>query len=112
MLLCIAKSIHTQNGLMPTLAKPLTDTDLKKSGPKKKTYRKADGNGLYLEIKPSGLKTWLVRVRLPDGKQTSAITIGHYPEEVPITGVSLAQARVRSEVEPWPQYIYARGRSC
>ncbi|MBE1162802.1 tyrosine-type recombinase/integrase [Dyella acidiphila] len=82
---------------MPPLAKPLTDTEVdKKSGPKKGTYRKADGNGLYLEIRPSGLKTWLVRARLPNGKQTAAITIGHYPEEVPITGMSLAQARVRA----------------
>lgn len=96
MILSNSKPNHTQKGLMPPLAKPLTDTELeKKCGPKKKTYRKPDGNGLYLEIRPSGLKTWLVRTRLPDGKQTPAIAIGHYPEEVPITGMSLAQARVR-----------------
>lgn len=82
---------------MPKLAKPLTETELeKKSSPKRATYRKPDGNGLYLEIRPSGKKTWLVRARLADGTQTPAIAIGHYPADVPITGMSLAQARLRS----------------
>lgn len=83
---------------MPKLAKPLTPTELEnKSAPKKgKTYRKPDGNGLWLEIRPSGKKTWIVRARLPNGRQTPAIAIGHYPADIPITGLSLAQARIRA----------------
>jgi hypothetical protein len=82
---------------MPKLAKPLTETEQeKKSDPKKKMYRKPDANRLHLEIRPSGKKTWLVCARLSDGKQTPAIASGHYPADVPITGMSLAQARMKA----------------
>ena len=61
-----------------------------------KALRKADGNGLYVEVRPSGLKTWLVRYRLPNGKQPSPLTIGHFPENTPLTGLSLAEARLKA----------------
>ncbi|WP_430389770.1 tyrosine-type recombinase/integrase [Dyella sp. 20L07] len=78
---------------MPALARPLTDKKIDASKPKATIYRLSDGNGLHLEIRPSGLKTWLVRYRLLDGTQPAAIAIGHYPPETPLTGLSLAQAR-------------------
>ncbi len=81
---------------MPKLARPLTPLQIENAKGKKATYRLADGNGLYVEVRPSGLKTWLLRYRLPSGKQTSCITIGHFPEDIPETGLSLADARAKA----------------
>jgi len=65
----------------------LTDTALKALKPKDKTFQKADGEGLVIEVKPSGHKTWMYRYRLA-GKQEKLV-IGTYPE------VSLKDARDR-----------------
>ncbi len=64
----------------------LTETKIKSSKPADKAYKLSDSHGLYLDIKPSGLKIWRYRYRL-DGKESS-YTIGEYP------AVSLADARV------------------
>jgi hypothetical protein len=39
---------------VPRTVKPLTDTQIKNAKPKVKEYNLADGQGLYLRIKPSG----------------------------------------------------------
>lgn len=75
---------------MPRLAKPLTDLQCSKAKPKAKAYTLADGNGLYLAISPTGLKTWTVRNRLPGSSASTPATIGHYP------ALSLVDARVRA----------------
>ena len=45
--------------LMPRIAKPLTDTQIRNSKPKSKENNLADGQGLYLQVKPSGSKEWV-----------------------------------------------------
>lgn len=75
---------------MPKLARPLTEVEISKARAKAAPYTLADGNGLYLAVSAAGLKAWIVRYRLPDGKQPAPATVGHYPS------LSLAAARVRA----------------
>ena len=63
----------------------LKDTQIKNAKPTDKAYKLADGEGLHLEIKPSGSKLWRLRYRL-HGKE-SVFSIGKYP------AVSLLDAR-------------------
>jgi integrase len=65
----------------------LTDTAIKALKPKDKRYTATDGDGLYLEVYPTGGKVWRYRYRL-NGKREK-ITIGKYP------AVSLKEARLR-----------------
>lgn len=80
---------------MPKLATPLTDTQLRNAKPKPKdapkTYTLADGGGMYLEVAPSGARTWRMAYRQPNGKNTR-LTFGTYPE------VSLAEAREQRDL--------------
>lgn len=64
---------------------PLTDIEIRKAKPGSKPIRLFDGNGLYLEISPSGGKLWRFKYRI-DGKE-KRLALGSYPE------ISLAQAR-------------------
>jgi integrase len=73
---------------MPKLATPLTDTAVKNAKPKEKTYTMGDGDGMYLEITPTGAKFWRMAYRQANGKP-NRLTFGKYPE------VTLAEARVR-----------------
>ncbi|MEO1923972.1 MAG: integrase arm-type DNA-binding domain-containing protein [Nautiliaceae bacterium] len=70
---------------MPKIATPLSDTKIKRAKPKDKMYKMFDGDGLYLEVKPTGRKVWRIKYRLSGKEKT--YTIGDYPT------VSLAQAR-------------------
>ncbi|MBE0494725.1 MAG: tyrosine-type recombinase/integrase [Thiomicrospira sp.] len=63
----------------------LNNTRINGLKPKAKMYRVADGNGLIIEVKPTGLKVWRYRCRI-NGLATM-LTIGHYPT------VTLAEAR-------------------
>jgi integrase len=63
----------------------LKDTQIKNARSADKAYKLADGEGLHLEIKPSGSKLWRLRYRL-HGKE-SVFSIGKYP------AVSLLDAR-------------------
>jgi len=69
---------------------PLNDTQIRSFKPQEKPYQKQDGDGLYLEIRPSGVKTWRYRYWMPDGKD-GRFTIGDYPE------ITLAEARKERE---------------
>ncbi|CAN5792640.1 tyrosine-type recombinase/integrase [soil metagenome] len=71
---------------MPKLATPLTDIQVKNARPKDKVYTLSDGEGMYLEVTPSGKKFWRMAYRQENGK-TNRLTFGEYPL------VSLAQAR-------------------
>jgi integrase len=71
---------------MPKLAAPLTDLQVKSAKPKDKLYTLPDGGGMYLEVAPSGSKTWRMSYRQPNGKNTR-LSFGAYPE------VSLLDAR-------------------
>lgn len=48
--------------------RPMADSVLKTLEPEQKVYRESDGNGLYLQVKPGGSKSWLLRYKRPDGK--------------------------------------------
>jgi integrase len=63
----------------------LTDTKARNAKPQAKSYKLQDGLGLFLEVRPSGAKTWRYRYWI-DGKD-GIFTIGDYP------GVTLAEAR-------------------
>lgn len=67
----------------------LNETKVKTAKPKEKAYKITDSHGLYIEIKPTGLKVWRYRYRI-DGKETN-YTIGEYP------AIGLAEARKRHQ---------------
>lgn len=56
----------------------LTVKELDACKPKHKPYRVADGQGLYLHIKPRGSRSWIFRYTKPDGGRTT-IGLGPYP---------------------------------
>lgn len=64
---------------MPKLAQQISDLAARKARPKAAAYMLASGNGLHLVVQPTGLKQWLVRYRMPDGKRGKKI-IGIYPD--------------------------------
>jgi integrase len=63
----------------------LSDKKIKSLTPKEKAYKVADGNGMYLLVKPNGTKLWHLKYR-SDGKE-NIYSIGVYPE------ISLSAAR-------------------
>lgn len=67
----------------------LTDTRLRAIKPKDKIYRETDGDGLSIEIKPTGKKFWRFRFRYL-GKQLM-MTLGTYP------AIGLAEARKKRD---------------
>lgn len=80
---------------------PLTDTKIKNAKPKEKPYQLQDGQGLYLEIRPSGAKFWRYRYWLTP-KKDGRYTIGEYPQ------LSLLEARRERE---WARGIVKKGIS-
>ncbi|MDC7698345.1 tyrosine-type recombinase/integrase [Vogesella indigofera] len=69
---------------------PLTDTKIRTSKPDAKPFKLQDGNGLYLEVRPSGAKVWRYRYWITPTKD-GIYTIGDYPE------VTLAEARAERD---------------
>jgi len=67
----------------------LTDTRIRSLKPADKTYRVADGGGLYIEVNPKGGKTWRQTYRLNGKPRTH--THGPFPT------VKLGQARLLRE---------------
>ncbi len=70
---------------MGRVVTPLSDAKIKRLKPREKLYRVSDGNGLVLEVKPTGTKVWRVRYIFEGRAKT--YTIGEYPL------ISLAYAR-------------------
>ena len=56
----------------------LTEAAIRKAEPKDKRYRMFDGNGLYLEVAPSGGKWW--RLKYIYGGKDRRLSLGVYPE--------------------------------
>ena len=56
----------------------LTDIQVKSLKPKEKRYSMADGEGLSIEVFPTGKKKWVLSYRI-EGKQTRK-QLGEYPE--------------------------------
>jgi len=75
----------------------LTDTRITKAKPKGAPYRLPDGGALFLDVKTSGVKSWLYRYRL-NGKQ-GIFTIGRYYDgkQKPSDHVSLDEARCKRD---------------
>jgi integrase len=71
---------------MPKLVLPLSDIQLRNAKPKDKSYKLADGGGLYLEVMPNGSKLWRMKFKQASGNE-SRLAFGAYPE------VSLLAAR-------------------
>lgn len=57
---------------------PLTDPKCEAAKPREKDYKLFDGQGLFLLVKPSGVKTWRLKFTRPDGREGLA-TFGNYP---------------------------------
>jgi integrase len=68
----------------------LTDTKIRNTKPGDKPVKLPDGQGLYLDVRPSGSKIWRYRYWITPEKD-GIFTIGEYP------GVSLADARKERE---------------
>jgi integrase len=68
---------------------PLSDTALRALKPTNAEFKKADGGGLFVVVKPTGARIWRLAYRF-FGKQKT-LTIGHYP------AVSLVDARAARE---------------
>ena len=64
---------------------PLTDLEIKKAKPREKRYTLCSGNGLNLEIRPSGSKAWYLRYR-ENGRERTLV-LGRYP------AISLSDAK-------------------
>ncbi len=56
----------------------LTDTQVRALRPESRDRYVGDGNNLYLRIRPSGHKSWVVRRRF--GSRTVVTTLGRYPQ--------------------------------
>ncbi len=67
----------------------LSDVGIRKAKPRTKTYKMADGGGLFLQVQPNGSKYWRLFYRF-EGKQ-KLLALGVYPD------VSLLLARERRE---------------
>lgn len=57
---------------------PLTDPKCEAAKPRDKDYKLSDGQGLFLLVKASGVKTWRFKFTRPDGREGLA-TFGNYP---------------------------------
>ena len=59
--------------------------------PKDKSYKMADGGGLYLEVSAKGSKYWRMKYRRPSDKKEDRLAFGVWPT------VTLAEARTRRD---------------
>lgn len=67
---------------------PITNTQADNAKPQTRLYRLNDGNGLQLEIRPTGRKFWIYRYRNPGTGKPTVHTLGEYPQ------LSIKRARV------------------
>ncbi len=67
-----------------------TDLEAKNAQPEDKPYRLSYGDGLQLEVKPSGFKSWIMRYSSPTTGRATVYTIGRYPK------FTLRQAKIRA----------------
>lgn len=64
---------------MAKLTKPLTARQVERAKPTDKEYSLFDGDGLYLVVRPSGSRTWTLRLKDDYGK-THKVKLGTFPE--------------------------------
>lgn len=68
---------------------PLSDAEIRRSPPRDKTYKLADGGGMYLEVRPNGSRYWRLKYRY--GGKEKLLALGVYPT------VTLKDAREKRE---------------
>ncbi|WP_371185069.1 integrase arm-type DNA-binding domain-containing protein [Thalassotalea maritima] len=62
------------------IVKPLTNTEVKQAKAKVKVYKLSDGDGLQLQVKPNGSKSWIFNYTRPYTKKRTTISFGLYPQ--------------------------------
>ena len=72
-----------------------TDTQCRNAKPEDKPYKLAAGKGLYLEVKPNGVKAWRYRFEIREGDtiKESVFAIGDYASAPTVEPDEEAQAR-------------------
>lgn len=75
---------------MARIVTPLTDNKCNTAKTKAKEYRLYDGGNLSLLIKKNGIKSWRIKYKRPDGRETET-ALGNYPT------VTLKEAREQRE---------------
>lgn len=68
----------------------LTVREIDTAKPKAKPYKIADGDGLYIEVLPTGAKYWRLKYRM-EGKE-KGLAFGVYPEVRPAKARDMAKA--------------------
>ena len=73
----------------------LTDTQCRNAKPTDKPHKLTDGKGLYLEVKPNGVKAWRYRFKLPKAGEISesVFAIGDYAAAPTVETKEQAKAR-------------------
>ncbi|EIN00253.1 integrase family protein [Paraburkholderia hospita] len=79
---------------MPKLATPLSESHIRTLQPRATRYSVADGNGLILEVMPTGKKVWRFRYTL-NGRRQPMVTIGDYQ----LMSLRVARARAQKYAE-------------
>lgn len=85
---------------MARVATPLTDTKCEAAKPRDKDYKLFDGKGLYLLVKPTGVKSWRLKFKKPDGRD-GLTAFGNYPA----LGLKAARERRAAALELLAQGI-------
>jgi integrase len=85
----IYRALCTNIPSMPKTVPPLSEAQIRAMEPRATRYSVADGNGLVLEVMPTGNKIWRFRYTL-DGERQPLTTIGDYKR------ISLRVARERA----------------
>jgi integrase len=91
-----APSETAQPSTVARKRKPLTtDTQCRNAKPEDKPYKWPVGKGLYLEVKPNGVKAWRYRFELREGDtiKESVFAIGEYASAPTVETPEQAQAR-------------------
>lgn len=85
----------------------LADTRVKAAKARLSDYTLADGNGLYLRVRRSGAKTWIIR-RMDAGK-VSVQTIGTYPDMPLVEARLIAAGKATSDEPPDKRTVKSLG---
>ena len=72
---------------MPKITRPLSVTEIKNAKAKDKAYNLYDGNGLQVQVTPSGKKIFQFRYYRPNTRKRNMLSFGAFP------AVSLKDAR-------------------
>jgi len=75
----------------------LTVKQIEHAAPRQTEYRLADGNGVFLRVRPSGAKSWLYCFRLPGSRTLLQMTLGSF-EDVSLKDVRLLLPELRKQV--------------